>query len=157
MSDHYPCLTLFPDLGNVVKLEKIVYKQTMKEKEINRIKESLDQENWEAMLLAWSCNESFEYFHKILTEIIDRVSQEKRVVIKASKKKHDPWITGGILKSISKQKRLYLEAIHSDVGSGKTEGYKQYRATLQRIIRKNKQKYLHAKCVEYGTDVKKMW
>ena len=71
---------------------------------------------------------------------------EKKIVTKWGKKKHDPWITGGILRSISKQKRLYQESLKSTVGSGKSHEYKLYKANLQCIIQKNKQEYLHTKC-----------
>ena len=73
------------------------------------------------------------------------------------KKRHDPWVTGGILRSLSKQKRLYQEALVTNVGSGKTLAYKLYKANLQHIIRKNKQHFLHTKCVEFGSNAKEMW
>ena len=66
----------------------------------------------------------------------------------------DPWITKGLLHSIQKQKKLYLEQL-SDTTI--TNQYKTYRNQLQKILRKAKISYFREKCNEYKQDSRKLW
>ena len=157
MSDHYPCLIILPELSDTFNLKRTIYKHTMKERNLTDLKSKLSSYDWPSILSPETCDESFNIFHTILMNSIDDACPERKIVTKGTKKKHNPWITGGILRSISKQKRLYQESLNSNVGSGNAAKYKLYKANLQRIIRKSKQDYLHKKCSEYGSNAEKMW
>ena len=66
----------------------------------------------------------------------------------------DPWITKGLLQSIQKQKKLYLEQLSDTTITNK---YKAYRNQLQKILRKAKITYIREKCNEYKQDSCKLW
>ena len=156
ISDHYPCITLLPELKNIVKIEKSIFIQPIKDQNIKELRHELATENWEETLNSLTCNEGFEKFHKFLVDTIHKLCPEKQIKVKGKRKRYDPWITKGIQHSISKQKQLYRESINH-VATGKTNEYKAYKAKLQSIIRKSKQSYLRSKCTEYQRNAKKMW
>ena len=66
----------------------------------------------------------------------------------------DPWVTKGILNSIHRQKRLYLDQLRDSTITNK---YKSYRNCLQKTLRKAKIAYLKEKCKEYKQDSRKLW
>ena len=143
-------------MRDILKIDKIIFIRSLKDKSVQEIRSELSNENWEELLSPLSCNEGFDVYHTSLVSVIERVCPEKRVKLKGNKKREDPWITKGIKRSIVKQKKLYKESI-TNVATGKTSEYKLYKARLQNIIRKSKQSYLTTKCNEYQSNVKKMW
>ena len=97
-------------LGNQkksLKESKSVRMRNLSDENIHKIREDLDKENWLELLVPLQCNESFEHFHKILCESIDRHAPEETKKMSYRKQIRDPWITRGILTSLTKQKRLY--------------------------------------------------
>ena len=90
----------------------------------------------------------------MLVETIDRIAPETEIKLSKSKTARDPWITKGILNSIRKQKKLYLEQLHNTTTTTK---YKAYRNQLQKILRKAKTSYFREKCKEYKQDSRKLW
>ena len=68
----------------------------------------------------------------------------------------DPWITRGILTSLSKQKKLYLLMLNNKTDASINK-YTAYRNKLKSIIRKSRIKYLHDKCTEYRQDSRRLW
>ena len=156
ISDHYPCITVIPNMSNLVHIKKTIYTRKLENNEICKIKEDLDKYSWSELLPTLCCNEAFNLFHQILSDIVNTHSPVVTRVIKGDRKRHDPWITGGILRSLTKQKKLYKKS--RDVASGKViDEYKIYKATLQKIIHRSKQDYFMKKCIEYKSNTKKMW
>ena len=96
----------------------------------------------------------FDIFHSLLIETIDKIAPETEIKLSKGKTARDPWITKGILNSIRKQKKLYLEQLHNNTPTAK---YKAYRNQLQKIIRKAKMSYFREKCKEYKQNSHKLW
>ena len=84
-----------------------------------------------------------------MSRLLDKLAPEIDIRISKSKTPRDPWITKGMLQSIQKQKKLYMEQL-SDIS--KTNKYKAYRNQLQKILRKAKITYFREKCKEYKQD-----
>ena len=105
MSDHLPCLTSISRMRPDNVIEHYIWKRKLNDKSIERIKKSLDQNNWQNLLEGKSCNAAFECFHNILLSSIDDHAPEKSV--KVSYKSVQPWMSKGLLKCLSKQKRMY--------------------------------------------------
>ena len=62
----------------------------------------------------------------------------------------------GLLKCLSKQKRLYNKALRLPKEHETVQEYKQYRSLLERIIRKAKMSYYSDKCVDIKNNTKKL-
>ena len=99
-------------------------------------------------------NSGFDYFHSALTKTIDKIAPEIEVGLNYNKTARDPWVTKGILNSIRRQKKLYLEQLRDTTITNK---YKSYRNQLQKVLRKAKISYFKEKCKEYKQDSCKLW
>ena len=86
----------------------------------------------------------------------------KRVTYKKKLHKKSKWITNGILRSINKKDKLYKTLIQTDLDNTvlydrlKTE-FKDYRASLRKIIRKAKRDYYTHIFNRHKNDIKKTW
>ena len=118
--------------------------------------EKLAEINWEGILQNKTTEESFNYFHSKLTQILDEVSPEMHKTTNTKRAPIDPWMTKGILKSLARQKVLYLEQLNS-TSELKVLKYKSYRNQLKKIIRKSKQTYYLNKCKAFKQDSRKLW
>ena len=119
-----------------------------------RLIATLQQNNWGESLRDLDANTGFDYFHMLLTKTIDSIAPEKEFRVNQKRTAKDPWVTKGILNSIHRQKRLYLEQLRDSTITNK---YKTYRNCLQKTLRKAKIAYFNEKCKEYKQDSRKLW
>ena len=155
ISDHFPCIVV---LRNVTKSKKDTVKITKRnftDTSIHEIESVMSSTDW-TCLHGMSVNDSFNYFHKTLLGCIDNICPKKEYNIHRDKLVRDPWITRGLLNSLRKQKRLYLDQLKakSDVS---TNRYKTYRNVLQKTLRSCKLSYFTNKCAEYKQNSRKLW
>ena len=122
----------------------------------DKINQDISGENWPELLSKLDANDSFNLFHEKLITSIDNHAPEKTLKLGRKSLIRDPWITTGILRSFKWQKQLYKEMLLSNTDVS-TFRYRSYRNCLQKIIRSNKQYYLHDKCKEYRQNKRKHW
>ena len=154
LSDHFACLSMIKDQNKSIKGPKFIKTRKLDDPKINDIIKKLQELDWTDILSPLDTNDGFEIFHSTLLSTIDRVAPEIEVNIRKNQTAKDPWITKGILTSIQRQKKLYLEQLHDTT---KTEKYKTYRNSLKKILRKAKTDYFTNKCKEYKNDSRKLW
>ena len=63
--------------------------------------------DWKLEGVSDNVNLSFNQFHDTVNQIIDKYMPLKKLSNKEYKRKFKPWITNGLLKSISRKNRLY--------------------------------------------------
>ena len=156
ISDHLPIVAILGDQRKSLKENRTVKVRNLSDENIAKIKDDLDKENWHNRLSPLQCNESFECFHNLLCDSIDKHAPEEIKKISYRKQIRDPWITRGILTSLAKQKRLYREQLHAK-SVVSTHKYRRYRNLLKSIICRSKNTYLHEKCLEFKQDSRKLW
>ena len=74
-----------------------------------------------------------------------------------SKLRHEPWLTAGIMKSITRSKKLYKNTLIDNVKEQDIEKYQRYNKQLQKIKRASKKLYYQTKCVEFRSNTRKLW
>ena len=79
ISDHMPCLTSLPLVEVDQKRTIEVHKRNIDEKSLNSIKTEMLSIGWSAKLDKLSCEDSFNTFHDILMESLDKNCPEKTV------------------------------------------------------------------------------
>ena len=156
MSDHLPCLVVIKNQRKCMKEGKIITSRPLTDTNLDKINEELASINWDKELVSDTVEEDFNKFHNKLCAIIDTYAPEKKRKISAKKVVQDPWITRGILTSLSKQKKLYSQMLENKTETV-TNKYKAYRNKLKSIIRKSRIKYFHDKCTEFRQDSKRLW
>ena len=82
---------------------------------------------------------------------------ERTRVIGKKIKKHEPWITSGIRKSLINQRKLYRETLKSTGNQVIIDKYKAHRKILQQLKRKAKTDFYRRRCKDFKNDTKKLW
>ena len=154
ISDHFACLVILKDQNKSTKGPKYIKTRNLDDRKIANIVTSLQEHNWKETLEPLNADDGFNVFHSILLTLFDKVAPEIEIRISKTKTPRDPWITKGMLQSIQKQKKLYMEQL-SDIS--KANKYKAYRNQLQKILRKAKITYFREKCKEYKQDSRQLW
>ena len=154
ISDHFACLVVLKDQKKSTKGHRFIKTRNLDDHKINDIVLSLQENKWMENLGTLDANNGFNYFYSVLIKTIDKIAPETEVKLSNNKTARDPWITKGILNSIQKQKKMYLEQLHDTTTTNK---YKAYRNQLQKVLRKAKTSYFREKCKEYKQDSRKLW
>ena len=105
-SDHIPCYTT---LENVLLSKKVPTRITgrdMRPKCMDRLKEKLKNEDW-TIDHNLPLNENFNNFHNNLAELVDHFLPTTNRIMCNKTLRREPWLTPGIMKSISKCLQLY--------------------------------------------------
>ena len=156
ISDHMPIVVKFRNQNKSMKGQKTVKHRKLDSLAFDKINQDINGENWPELLSKLDANDSFNLFNEKLITSIDNHAPEKTLKLGRKSLIRDPWITTGILRSLKWQKQLYKEMLltKTDVS---TFRYRSYRNCLQKIIRSNRQHYLHDKCKEYRPNGRKLW
>ena len=109
ISDHYPSLLVLENLNLAKITPHKLKRRKIGNKEIFQIKSKLSSIDWETELSNQCTNDSFDYFHNNLMQIIDMVASE-RIVTEKKKGPSVPWYTPGLKKCTEKDKRLYKQS-----------------------------------------------
>ena len=121
---------------------------------IDSLKSDLDNEEWYDTLQQTDADTAYHVFiQKLLYYYTNNIPLVKT---KKSNQTKQPWITKGILRSISKRNNLYKEALGSENNQKKTE-YKKYRNILTSMIRLSRKLYYSKKIETNTNNVKSLW
>ena len=126
-------------------------------KNLDKIRHDLNKLDWPTKLSEFSnVNKSFEYVHDIILKKLDAYAPE-RTVLRKPLKHSEPWVTSGIKNSLRKQRLLYKKINTCHVTTCNRDFYKQYRNSLQRVLRTSKKTYYSQQCVDFKSNTKKLW
>ena len=154
LSDHYPSIVILHNIEKCKKDRVKITKRRIDSASIELIKTDVDSVDW-TCIDSMDVNEAFEYYHHILLKSIDAHCPKREYSISYDKIIRDPWITKGLMKSIRKQKRLYLRHLHSsDLEC--TNKYISYRNVLKKLLRHSKLNYFNNKCLEFKQNSRKL-
>ena len=154
ISDHYPSMVTLDSLNLTAVETQEIKCRKIKEKEIKKIKEILNKEEWNKLQMH-DVNHSFNLFHDILLATIDTVAPEKKIKIRT--RRNVPWYSSAIKKSNDKDKRLFKLAHIQSASATQINKYREYHKLLQRIKRAARQKYYRDLCIEFRNNSKKLW
>ena len=165
LSDHKIIFTFLNDKSYLVKVDKFIDIEKRDERSMNNFINELKSLNIYDQLdkeLTGDPNENYQLLSSRLNAAREKHMPRKRVKYKKKLHKKSKWITNGILRSINKKDKLYKTLIQTDLDNTvlydrlKTE-FKDYRASLRKIIRKAKRDYYTHIFNRYKNDIKKTW
>ena len=154
LSDHLPILVILKDLNKCTIGNTLIRSRNLNPANLEKIINDIGNHDWQNLLRNANANQGFNIFHNILCSTIDKHAPEVVKRINPKKIIRNPWITSGIMRSLTKQRQMFKAHLKGDVS---TFNYRNYRNNLQKIIRLSKCKYLHDKCNEYRRDSRKLW
>lgn len=103
-------------------------------------------------------NTSCHKFYNEITKLLDEMAPYKKLTKKELSLKQKPWISPGILKSMTVRDKLYMDfTIQSDQDRKEAifKRYKKYRNMIISLIRKNKKKHYSDFFLEHNANIKK--
>ena len=156
MSDHLPIHILLKDQKKCVRESQTIKTRAFTDSAIANINTQMINMNWNELLDDKDVNTGFNILHDKLMKTIDEYAPEKEKRINHKKIVRDPWITTSLMKSLTKQKKLYKEMLTTKTEQSKQK-YKECRNTLKRLLRHSRVKYIRDKCEEYKQNSKKLW
>ena len=155
ISDHLPIFTISRSefIKNKSKTKcKMSRKETKQNIELLNV--DLAQENWSDVINESDINASYEHFLQKLLYYYNK--NIPLVKINNRRKAKQPWITKGIMKSISTRNKLYRDAIKSQCND-KLNKYKTYRNYLTFIIRLSRKLYYSNNIEQNKSNVNSLW
>ena len=109
ISDHMPIIVKFRNQNKSMKGHRTVIHRKLDSQALERIGHDINDTNWPELLSELDANNSFNLFHEKLIASIDTHAPEKTLKIGRKSLIRDPWITTGILRSLKRQKHLYIQ------------------------------------------------
>ena len=97
---------------------------------MDALKRSLDNTNFERLIVANDLNTSFSNVHSKLVEQIDWFVPETTHTICGKKLRREPWISAELLKSIVRCKKLYKDTLKPSCTDKARSKYVAYNAML---------------------------
>ena len=128
----------------------------MKRENIFTIKSDLEQYNWVDILLNKTVEEQFNCLHDTLLHLFDKHCPEKEKTISSKHLIRETWLFKELIDCLNQQKALYKVYLTKKTTESE-QRYKTYRNTLQKIIRKRKFDFYNEQCIEYKSNMKKLW
>ena len=156
MSDHLPIHLILNDQKKCVRESQTIKTRAFTDSAVANISNQMTNLNWKELLDDKDVNTGFNIFHEKLMTTIDEFAPETEKKINHKKIVRDPWITTSLMKSLTKQKKLYKEMLTHKTEYSKQK-YREYRNTLKRLLRHSRVKYIRDKCEEYKQNSKKLW
>ncbi len=101
-------------------------------------------------------DEQYKLFRNILISNMQKHAPLKPVSRKMHKQKLKPWITKGILKSISIKNKLYKKFLKTKKTAW-YQKYKYYRDLINHLLRKSKKSYYASYFEKFQNNSKKLW
>ena len=157
ISDHLPCILILKERKFEQKEPIKITTRSMTDNDIATIKEYISNIPWDAVLNSDSVDENFNRFHKILRESIEENTTIKNITIPYKQRLKEPWMTTGIKRAITKKLQLYKQTLKKTCSQQLRQKYKDYRNTLQKLMRQAKMNYYNTKCLESKTNTKRLW
>ena len=103
ISDHLPILIILKDLNKSVRGNNLIKSRNLNTSNLEKIGDDIRRHDWKTLLSNNNASQGFTTFHKILCDTIDKHAPETVKRINTKKIINNPWITSGIMKSLSKQ------------------------------------------------------
>ena len=156
ISDHFPAIAvldhLIPRINETIKIQS----RDLQDCTLEKINTELSGITWETVITE-NANDSFDKFHNVLCNTIERHSPLKSKTINIAKLWSERWISKGLQKCMCKQKLLYQASIKRDASQLTITKYRNYRNLLSTIKRTARKTYYVSRCNELKRNTKKLW
>ena len=156
ISDHLPIFMISRSNTPIIR-EKDKFKMHRKETKLNieSLNYDLSKEEWQTVYTETDVNNAYTNFSNKVHYYYNKNIPLNKTRVNKKNSKH-PWITRGIIKSISTRNNLYKHALrHPNVEN--LQKYKRYRNKLTSIIRLSKTMYFSHKLEENKDNTRSLW
>ncbi len=114
-----------------------------------------------SLLNARDTDHAFNTFHNRYCTLLDKHAPLRKLTKKEVKRKQNPWITQGLIKSISKKRSLFVKIKKLKSKNNNTDDiyklYKYYNDTINKLKKKCKRDYYQNYFNKNSSNSKKVW
>lgn len=153
-SDHYPVFlriesALLPRATNHKQVMKAVFNTETFVSLINQL-------DWSDVTQNESAEQAYDSFSALIANCITQ-STSHVPISWGFKERRNPWITNGLLHSISKKDKMHKKLKDQPFNTVLQIRYKKYSNTLGAILKRAKRDYFQTRILLNGTDTKRNW
>ena len=136
-----------------------VFSRDTHKNNIEKLKTDLRSKNWDLELKQYNSNLEgmTERFQRILCEAIDHSTLYKERTISHKRLRKEKWMTGGLMNSINRGKRLYKKSVNEIATDQDRKRYRDYNLVLRKVKRYARKKYFLDRCVEFKANTRELW
>ena len=159
ISDHMTSLLVLQNFKQKKREGLKIFSRDIRKNNIEKLKSNLGDIDWYNELTPHKNNIDVmtEKFQRKLGEAIDHFTPYKERTINYKNIRRERWLTGGLMNSIKKAKKLYCNSIKSTANSNEIRKYKDYILVLRKVKRYAKKKYYLDRCVEFRSNTRELW
>ena len=158
--DHLPNFTVLDDIKN--KKPSPTFKRDKRNIDIAKFQSDLVDEDLLVNLFnAENTDTAYNMFLEKYCKVLDKHAPLKKLSKKERKREHKPWITLGLIKSISKKRSLFKQLKKLKLKNKNTDEvyskYKYYNSTIKKLKTKCKRDYYQNYFNNHASNSKKVW
>ena len=157
ISDHLP---LVININNMYpyKLPKTkIETRKLDNNKMATLNNRIQSVDWSTELRDMDANESFNNLHSYISNQLNDIAPIKTFAFNDKKLIRNKWLTSGLLKCMTKKRKLYKKTLQNNSKTQDHDQYKTYRNTLKKIIRKAKESYYKEQCQNFKRNTSKLW
>ena len=157
ISDHLPTITLLKQ-KKLLKQEPLNFEsRCLNDKKMKVLNHQLMRKDWIDLLTGPTCDEKFNQFSNILTEVLDEVAPIKKVRISSKRGYTEPWMTKGLEHAGKTKLKLYRRCLEAASTEEDRKEYTAYQNVFNNLKRNLKTQYYQRKCDQFKDNAKKLW
>ena len=160
ISDHFSQFCTLDVYEKNKKIKKNIKGRSFKNFNNEEFKNELLKIDWNTMLNGLSVNEQVEKFLDKINFLLDELAPVRTLTKKENELRQNPWLTNGILKSMSlrdKKYKKFLCAKNPALKQQIFDNFKTRRNLINSLVRNAKIKYYQDFFSEYSKNAKKTW
>ena len=157
ISDHLPLVLSIDNIDPFKAPNTKIYTRKLDNKKMETLNTRIQEVDWTTVLHDKKANESLNTLHKFLSDQLDDIAPVKTFEVSDKKLIKNKWLTIGLLKCMTKQRKLYKKTLQKNNQPLDHEHYRTYRNELKRISRKAKEAYYKEKCINFKRNTAKLW
>ena len=147
-SDHLPCYCVLNNIYPDRKKDLVITSRDIRPINLKALKQRLSDPEILQTDTTDSADDQFNKFHSRLCEEINHFIPIRTRKISHRTRRHEPWVTSGLLISMKKSKNLYKCHVKDRKNASKWLRYTAYNQELKRVKRRAKIYYYTTKCAE---------
>ena len=159
ISDHMVSLVTLRGFKHMCKEGIKVFSRDIRKNNIEKLKSNLQCKNWTVELKQYKNNVDVmtERFQCILGEAVDHFIPYRERTIHYKKLRKEKWMTGGLMNSINRGKKLYKKSIGGKATDRDRKKYRECMLVLRKVKRYKRKKYYLDRWVEFKTNTRELW
>ena len=157
ISDHLPLVLSIDNIDPFKAPKTKIHTRKLDTKKMEILNNRIQDVDWTTVLHDKDANESLNTLHKFLGDKLNDIVPVKTFEVSDKKLIKNKWLTSGLLRCMTKQRKLYKKILQKNRKPQDHEQYRLYRNELKRVHRRAKETYYKEKCINFKRNTAKLW